>query len=146
VAFYGLLWAVTGFDLLGSIASTEQIYRASIARIRPYSYWLTGSPTAWLVTLGLPLAWYTVRSVAPGAATGRAAAGGHAAAVALAIVVIVATVGGFSKAETERIWLFLVPFACVAAASVLPGRRLALVLGALAVQAFLSEHLLGTIW
>jgi hypothetical protein len=32
----------------------------------------------------------------------------------------VAAVLGFTKAETERVYLFLVPLACVAAAAVLP--------------------------
>ena len=45
------------------------------------------------------------------------------AAVALAVVVIVAAVAGFTKAETERIWLFLVPLACVAAAPAITPRR-----------------------
>ena len=45
------------------------------------------------------------------------------AAVALAVVVVVAAVAGFTKAETERIWLFLVPLACVAAAPAIAPRR-----------------------
>ena len=67
-------------------------------------------------------------------------------AVALAAVVVAASVLGFTKAETERIWLFLVPFACVAAAPVLRPRRLAPVLGALAAQALAVELLLFTVW
>jgi methylthioxylose transferase len=53
---------------------------------------------------------------------------------------------GFTKAETERIWLFFVPLACVGAAAVMPERRLVPVLGLLAAQAFLMQHLLGTVW
>ena len=56
--------------------------------------------------LGLPIAAAALRSLSHGATRG----------VALAVVVVVAAVGGFTKAETERIWLFLVPLACVAAA------------------------------
>jgi hypothetical protein len=40
----------------------------------------------------------------------------------------------------------MVPFACLAAAAVLPARRLAQVLGALALQALAIELLLETIW
>ncbi len=76
----------------------------------------------------------------------RAVAAREAAALALGAVVLISSLGGFTKAETERIWLFLVPFACVAAAVVLPRRRLVPVLGALAVQAFLMQVLLGTVW
>jgi hypothetical protein len=53
---------------------------------------------------------------------------------------------GYTKAETERIWLFMVPFACVAAASALPRRWLAPVLVLLGVQALAVEVLLYTIW
>ena len=59
---------------------------------------------------------------------------------------IISSALGYTKAETERIWVFLVPFACLAAASELPSRRLRVVLGALAVQAILAELFLNTIW
>jgi hypothetical protein len=61
-------------------------------------------------------------------------------------VLLIAAVMGFTKAETERIWLFLVPLACVAAASVLPARHLRWLLALLAVQAFAVELLFFTIW
>lgn len=136
VAFYLALSALFGFDILGAIATTEDIYRVSIARLRPYWYFLLGSPVAWLLAMGLPLALYWLRAIAAR----------EAAALALAAVVVIAAVGGFTKAETERIWLFFVPLACVGAAAVLPQRRLVLVLGLLAAQAFLMQHLLGTVW
>jgi hypothetical protein len=71
---------------------------------------------------------------------------GDSAAVGLVAVVAAAAVLGFTKAETERIWLFLVPFACIAAARVLTPRRLPLILGALAAQALAVELLLFTAW
>ena len=71
---------------------------------------------------------------------------GHDVAVALAAVVVIAAVLGFTKAETERIWLFLVPPACVAAATVLPADRLRPVLAFLAVQGLAVSFLLNTIW
>lgn len=55
---------------------------------------------------------------------------------------------GFTKAETERIWLFFAPFVCLAAARAL-ARRPALttaVLAALAVQALVHEALFDTVW
>jgi hypothetical protein len=61
-------------------------------------------------------------------------------------VIATAALLGFTKAETERIYLFLVPLACVAAAVALHERRLPLVLGALAAQALLTELLLYTVW
>jgi hypothetical protein len=68
------------------------------------------------------------------------------AAIALAVVVIAAAVGGFTKAETERIWLFLVPLACVGAAPAIRPRRVTAVTAALVVQALAVEALFDTIW
>jgi hypothetical protein len=54
---------------------------------------------------------------------------------------------GFTKAETERIWLFLAPFVCLAAAATLEQRpRLRPLLAALALQAVLYELLFDTVW
>jgi hypothetical protein len=66
--------------------------------------------------------------------------------VALAVVIAVAAAGGFTKAETERIWLFLVPLACVAAAPAIAARRLTGVAALLLAQALAVEVLFDTIW
>jgi methylthioxylose transferase len=134
--FYVVLYAAVGFDVLGAIATTGDIYRVSLARIRPYPYFLFGSPVAWLLAMGLPLAYFWLRSIAAR----------ESAALALAAVVVLSALAGFTKAETERIWLFLVPLASVGAAAVLPRRRLIPVLALLGLQAFLMQHLLGTVW
>lgn len=135
-ACYLALHLATGFDPLSALRAAEAAYRAGIARVRPYGYWLVGSPTAFFIALGFPLAWLVM----------RAAVRRDAAALALLAVIAVAAVGGYTKAETERIWLFLAPFACLAAAGALPARRVAAVLIALAVQAMAVELLVFTIW
>jgi methylthioxylose transferase len=136
VAFYAGLHAATGFDPIGTLRGTEQVYRTGIARGRPYAFWLLGSPVAFLATLGLPITWYALRAL------GR----WHATAVAIFAVLAVASVLGFTKAETERIWLFFAPFVCLAAATALPGRRLGVVLGLLAAQALACELLFDSVW
>jgi hypothetical protein len=136
VGFYAVLHLATGYDPVGVFHATETVYREGIASRRPYAFWVFGSPSAFLFALGLPIAWLAV----------RAAAAGDAVARALLAVLLIAAVLGFTKAETERIYLFLVPLACVAAAAVLPARRLPLVLGLLAVQALATELLLYTVW
>jgi methylthioxylose transferase len=133
LVFYAALYAITGFELPAVLESTRDAYESSLARVRPYAFWVSGSPAAFLAFLGLPIAWY-------------AAASKHPAAGALAIVIVVSAVAGFTKAETERIWLMYVPLACVAAAAVLPPRRLTLVLALLAVQSLAVEMLFGTVW
>ena len=64
IAFYAVLYAATGFDPIGTLRATEQVYRLGIAQTRPYWFWLTGSPTAFLVVLGLPISWYALRALA----------------------------------------------------------------------------------
>ena len=118
--------------------ATEDVYRAGIASIRPYWFWLFGSPVAFLLVLGLPITWLALRALAAGSDE----------AVAIFAVLAFAAVMGFTKAETERIWLFFAPFVCLAAAPAL-ARRPALrtpVLAALAVQAVLYELLFDTVW
>jgi hypothetical protein len=136
LALDGTLAAAYGYDAVGTLRATEAVYRNSVASVRPYAFWAFGSPVAWGAMLGLPIA----------AAALRRLARGDDAAVALAVVVAVAAIGGFSKAETERIWLFLVPFACVAAAPAIGGRRLRVVVALLLAQALAVEALFDTIW
>lgn len=161
-ALQGFLAAAYGYDPIGTLRATEQVYRDSLATVRPYWFWVFGSPVAWGLMLG-PL---IVAAVLRGAA-----AGSHAA-IAITAVVMIAAIGGFSKAETERIWLFMVPLACAAAAPHLgrlwvarrgasaqrqdgPGRDgagcvaagpLTVVLALLLLQAFVFQLLMNTVW
>jgi len=136
LAFYGLLHLATGFDPLGALRSAESVYREGIASSRPYGFWVLGSPVAFLVAAGLPIAWLGLRALG----------GRDTVAVALFSVLAISAVLGFTKAETERIYLFLVPLLCLAAATALSERRLPAVLGALAAQALATELLFYTIW
>jgi hypothetical protein len=126
----------TGYDPVGTLRATESVYRFGIADRRSYWYWLPGSPTAFLLMLGLPVAWYALKALAAGEET----------ALAVFAVIAVAAVAGFTKAEVERIWLFLAPFACIAAASATPPGRLRLVLVLLTAQALAWELVRNTVW
>jgi hypothetical protein len=134
VVFYALLYAGTGFDAPGTLRATSDVYRAGVASLRPYSYWLLGSPAAFLIVLGLPITWYALRAR-------------HTLALAIFAVLAVSAAAGFTKAETERIWLFFAPFVCLAAAAG-PARHAPLrpLLAALAVQALAWELVWDTIW
>ncbi|HEV7493947.1 hypothetical protein [Baekduia sp.] len=130
------LAAAYGYDPIGTLHATEAVYRRSLADIRPYWFWALGSPIAWMACAGLPLSggWLVAaRRRDPGA-------------VALAVVIAIASLLAFTKAETERIWLPFVPLACAAAATVIPPRRLRLALLALAVQTLLTQLLFETVW
>jgi len=136
VGLYGALYAVSGFDPIGAVRAAGEAYDLGISNARPYLFWLFGSPVAFAVALGLPTAWYAARALGAG----------NEAAIGLAAIVGVAVLVGLTKAETERIWLFMGPLAAVAAASLVPLRRMPLLLGALAVQGLAAGLLLDTIW
>jgi hypothetical protein len=138
VAGFALLYAATGFDPIGTIRATGGVYRLGIAATRPYWFWFTGSPTAFLVVLGLPITWSALRALAAGRTT----------AIAVFAVIGVAMVLGLTKAETERIWLYLAPLVCFAAATQLTGRDRALrvVVALLCLQAVLWEACFNTVW
>lgn len=125
-----------GYDPIGTLIATEGLYRNSIASVRPYWFWALGSPVAWAVMLGPPIV----------AAALVAAVRMNPAALALAVVVLIASVMGFTKAETERIWLPFAVLACVAAAAVLPLRWMRATLAVLSVQAIVAELLFDTVW
>jgi len=125
-----------GYDPIGTLLATEGVYRNSLAKIRPYWFWVLGSPVAWAVMLGPLTVGYALRG----------AVRRNPVAVGIVAVVLIAAVAGFTKAETERIWLIFVPLACVAAAQVVPERRVPLVLGSLAAQALVLQLLVNTVW
>ncbi len=136
IGFYTLLHVTTGFDPISALRVMHDRYYAGIGGRRPYLFWLFGSPAAFLVALGVPIAWQACRSL------GR----GEASAVALAVVVAASSLLGYTKAETERIWLFMVPLACLAAAQSQSPGRLRLVLALLGLQGLAVEILFNTIW
>ncbi len=136
VVAYALLWLTTGFDPIASYNATKFHYEHGVSRYRPYWYWLAGDPAAFLAGLGIPVALAYARSL-----NARAAP-----AVALAAVVLLGAITGFSKAEVERIWQFLVPLAVVAAAPELGRMHPRRLLVLLACQAVAVEVLFGTTW
>ena len=134
--FYAALYGAWGFDPLGSVRAAGDAYDLGIANARPYLYWLFGSPVAFAVALGLPTAWFAARALGTG----------NEVAVGLAVIVVVSVAVGLTKAETERIWLFMGPLAAVAAATLVPLRRMPLIVGLLVAQALATQILLDTIW
>lgn len=136
IALNAVLALATGYDPVGALAATNDVYRHSMATMRPYAFWIFGSPVAWGVTLGIPIGVYALRALAKR----------DPAAFALAVTILAAAVLGFTKAETERIWLMFVPLACVAAAAAIPAARARPVVWALAAQAAITQVLFDTIW
>ena len=136
LGFYLGLHAGTGYDPIGFLAAASEAYDLGISNARPWIFWLFGSPVAFFVVGGLPIAWYAARALGTG----------NALAVALAAIVVVAAVLGFSKAETERIWLFMAPLACVVAAAMVPRAKVGTVIVLLTAQAALLELTVESVW
>jgi methylthioxylose transferase len=134
IAFQALLALATGWDPIGTLKATSHVYEVGIASRRPYAYWLFGSPTAFLLILGAPIAWLATAQLAKRSPE----------AVAIFAVIAISAVLGFTKAETERIWLFLVPFVCLAAAPRIT--RPTPLIAFLATQALVYELVFDTLW
>jgi methylthioxylose transferase len=130
-----LLAAIWGYDPIAILRAVHHAYGQGAAAQRPYVFWLFGSPAAWITLLGPPIVWLALRSLQRG----------EPAAVALALIVVVSAVSGFTKAETERIWLPYVPLACAAAAAT-PVTRLRRCLVAMSIIAVVVKVLFGTTW
>ena len=67
LVFHAAFALATGFDPIGTLRATEQVYDAGIASRRPYAYWLFGSPTAFLLILGAPIFWLGAARPSPSA-------------------------------------------------------------------------------
>jgi hypothetical protein len=133
IVLNGALAAAYGYDPIGALQSTEAAYRNSLAAIRPYWFWVVGSPAAFALMAGLPLVMLAARRPSP-------------AAVATFSVIAIAAVVGLTKAETERIWLFLIPLVCVAAAEQLSDDQIRPLLALLLAQALACQLLFFTVW
>ena len=136
VVLYGLLWAASGYDPIAAYRATGARYFHGAGHRRPYWYWLFADAAAFGLALGLPTLFGLVRSIATR----------FAPALALAAIVAVASVSGYTKAEVERIWLFMTPLAAVAAAPAMRTARPEAVLALLAAQALAVEILYRTPW
>ncbi len=135
LAFYLAVDLLSGFNLVEVIRATNERYHEGIAHLRPYFFYLFGSPAAFFLMLG-PLTWFF----------GRALGARDDTAIALGVVLAVAAIGGYTKGEAERIWIFFVPFACLAAARFIRLDRLPLLLVAMTAQAVAIQLLFATKW
>jgi hypothetical protein len=130
LAVLALMAALLGYDPIHALLETRRAYARGIGTVRPQWYWLLGGPAAFLVMLGPLLG---ERLLAAGER-------GSAAARALLACVVLAALSGVIEAEVERILQFMVPFAAVAAAPLVPSRRwLAIGLAVGLAQAYFIE-------
>jgi len=104
--------AVVGFWWLDGLNATREAYSLSIARVRPYHYFLVANLAAIAIALG-PAVWV-------GLARHRNRRLAVVAAGAL-LAIVLADLSGLSKAEVERIWLPFLPWLTLAGAAAFAG-------------------------
>jgi methylthioxylose transferase len=136
IVMNGALAVIYDYNVFDALKATEHYYNDGVATVRPYSFWLFASPTAWAVMIGLPVVWFSLRALPDR----------DPVAVTLWTMIAAASLLGVTKAETERIWLPFAPLVCVAAAAVLPKARLRPILLILSLQALAVELVFFTIW
>jgi methylthioxylose transferase len=134
--FYAALWLATGYDPVAAYRATEHRYSVGAGHRRPYWFWLFGDPAAFGLGLGVPTLLGLARSLSRR----------FVPALAVAAIVVAAALSGYTKAEVERIWLFLTPLAAIAAAPALARWPPAVVLAVLSGQALVVEVLFRTPW
>jgi hypothetical protein len=153
IATVGVALVVGGFTASGfswwtGFQDTRVIYAATIAKTRPYWYFVWADLAAFALAIG-PAALAGARRLA--AATWRPISTRTrpvllaALAAAALLAVLIADLSGLSKAEVERIWL---PFAMwlVLGCALLPRSQARAWLASQAVLALLINHLLHTAW
>ncbi len=116
VAAVAVAFLAAGFWWVDGLRATAEQYRLSVAKTRPYGYFLVAD----LAVFGLIAGPATVAALTRlGRQSSERARWSIVPALGLTMVAL-ADLSGYSKAEVERIWLFLVP--PVAAATALLGR------------------------
>jgi hypothetical protein len=102
------LSAIGGFSWFDGLEATKRAYALSLARVRPYRYFLVANLAAALIAIG-PAVWVGLARLRDRGLW--LLAGGAMAAMGLA------DISGLSKAEVERIWLPFLPWLVVAGAA-----------------------------
>jgi methylthioxylose transferase len=100
--------AAGGFWWIDGLGATREAYAQSLARVRPYPYFLMANIAAVAIVVG-PAVWVGLSRLRDRRMMVMAAG----ALIAIAI----ADLSGLSKAEVERIWLPFLPWVVVVAAA-----------------------------
>jgi len=145
LALAGLLALATGYDVVAAVRAGHAAYAAAPGSAgRSWLLYLAGDPVAFGAMLGLPL---LAALAARAAAVVRERAWTSFDAAALALLVA-GSAWGFSKAEVERIFLFMAPLLLVPAArQLLAWRvRIGVVAALLVAQTLLVQAFCFTRW
>lgn len=143
-----LLWSVSGFSLLACLLRAIELNKDFMSHVVGrdahdlYGYLTYGNAAGFAIGAGIALvaAAWTVLARRPRAWTSFA--------IASTVTLVVMTFGGIYFMETERIWMYAMPWLAgiVAAAGGVDDRSLRVLVGVGAAQAFAMEALLLTLW
>ncbi|MBN6038489.1 hypothetical protein JYK18_26770 [Amycolatopsis sp. 195334CR] len=135
-------FALAGFWWLDGFELVKVVYAESVAKTRPYSYFVWANLAALLFAIGPAVVAGLRRLLAGPRQAPRAVLWLSAAAL---LAVLAADLSGMSKAEVERIWL---PFSIwlILPCALLPRTQHRYWLIAQALLALLVNHLLWTVW
>jgi hypothetical protein len=145
LAFVGVHTAVyltTGFNIVEAFQVARQSHAHVYADERSYPYWtLLGNPVAFLTLVGAPASLLLLKATSDTVS--------RITPVALVAIPVMATLlainlSGVVRGETERLFLFLVPWVVIAACGALPSdeNRMRTVILAAAPLAFLQAFLI----
>jgi methylthioxylose transferase len=138
-----LLRALVGVDLVSSFRASVSAHLSDPAEgTRPYAYWVVGNIVAFLISAGVAQTALLARETRERWRERR-----PGIEVALFGSLVVASLSGMFKGETDHIWLFFIPLLVAAAAPSVSGReglRTAVAIGL--AQAILMQIFLYTFW
>ncbi len=131
------LCAALGWSWFQGLAITRAQYAVSLARIRPYAYFVWANLAAFAVVLG-PAVWVALTRLRDRRAWWLIAAA--------LLAVVLADLSGLSKGEVERIWLPFAPWIVLATASFEEADGARRWLGAQVVWALLIQWAVRSPW
>jgi len=136
---FAAIWlglVLLGFAPWTSFVAAMGEHRAMVASGRSYATWLVFNPWDFLLFVGVPVILLAVWDFGEGVAGSLRGAVGSERGLALLwwLVLLALLASGTVRGEAGRIWLFLMPFACLFAARELSRRRPAMTTATLALQ------------
>ena len=153
VAFYLLMFLVTGFNLLEAVQASIRKDRAALGTgyetIGRYLHLSVGNLFAFLIGIGIPMTTVWLRQIVKTIRDGRRGVPIDIYVVGYLISLLLMAFSALFTMEVERVWIFMAPFILIPVAKYLSQRGLAdfyWVAGLSCLQLVLFEVTLYTYW
>lgn len=153
IAFYLLMFLVTGFNLLAALQASIQKDREALGTgyetVGRYLHLSFGNLFAFLIGIGIPMTTVWLRQVVQTIKDGRHGERIDIYILGYLISLLVIAFSTLYTMEVERIWIFMAPFVLIPVAKYLSQRSVAdfyWIAGLSCLQLFLFEVTLYTYW